>query len=140
MDSLPPILIVDDDPDDVFILKRLLAKAGIRNKILAFENPLIAREYVDVESSKRNLLYVPWIVFTDYQMPDLDGLEFTKWIRSREPLSNVIVVLTTGCEDPQLESAAASAGVDRFLLKYPPVSVLRKLAGDYAARMYVGGR
>lgn len=54
MSNPPPILIVDDDPDDIFILKRLLTKAGIENKTVSFEDPCAAVAHLQAEIHERD--------------------------------------------------------------------------------------
>jgi hypothetical protein len=65
MRPFPPILIIDDDPDDVFIFRRLLAKAGVENKLVAFEDARAALDYLDLESRNAERAFAPGAVMTD---------------------------------------------------------------------------
>jgi CheY-like chemotaxis protein len=69
MVALPPILIVDDDADDIFILKRLLAKANITHKVVSFEDARAAFAYLQAEIAAGDKIYYPCVAFTDLNMP-----------------------------------------------------------------------
>lgn len=135
MESLPPVLIVDDEADDVFILKRLLHKAGIENKLISFEDPTAALAYLEGEILSPRDTYIPWLVFTDLHMPSVTGIHLTSWIRAQPSLHSVIVIMTTSSEDPKDKAAAHRAGVDRYLLKYPTVKMLAEIAAEFKPRM-----
>jgi len=57
----------------------------------------------------------PDIVCLDYNLPDINGLELLKSIVSQHP--KVAVVMITGEQDPNLQSAAAEAGAAGFIQK-----------------------
>ena len=137
MESLPPILIVDDEADDVFILKRLLSKAQIKNKLISFEDPTAAIAYLQGEILSPQDIFIPWIIFTDLNMPNFSGLQLTTWIRSQPALQNSVVIMMTSSENPDDQDAAQKAGVDCFLPKYPTVKTLVELAAEFRPRMKI---
>ncbi len=130
MASLPPILLVDDEPDDLYILRRLMGKAGIDNKVVAMENPLGAIEYLDLEARNGRPLFIPCAVLTDLNMPGMNGLELTRWIRAHPVLRDKRVIMVTDSEDPADEQRAKEAGVTRFVRKYPTSHGMGQLLYD----------
>ncbi|WP_239618903.1 response regulator [Cohnella mopanensis] len=68
----------------------------------------------------------PDIVFTDINMPYMDGLELAKLIKDRDPFIKVVILTAY----PEFEYAKQSVkiGVHDFLLKPVQTDVLRKLA------------
>src|SRR3954466_9330244 len=36
--SLPPILVADDDADDIYFVQRFIKKTGVQNRVLAFDD------------------------------------------------------------------------------------------------------
>jgi len=127
MGALPPILIVDDDPDDLFILKRLLLKAGVLNKVITFEDPSAVIDHLELESNSSDRRFMPCIVFTDLNMPGMSGIELTAWIRAHPALKELAVVIITSSTDPADAENARAAGVVRFLSKYPSPEALHTL-------------
>ena len=130
MGALPPILIVDDDPDDLFILKRLLSKGGVQNKVIAFEDPSAAIDHLELESRNPDRRFMPCIVFTDLNMPGMSGIELTAWIRAHPALMELAVVVISSSTDPVDEEHARTAGALRFLSKYPSPETLRNLVAS----------
>lgn len=72
----------------------------------------------------------PDVVFMDLEMPELDGLEATRRIKSRHPNTNI--VMFTIYDDPKNRERAANAGVDAFFKKGAPLvqvlTAIRRLA------------
>lgn len=132
MGFLPPILIVDDDPDDLFILKRLLLKGGIENKIIAFEDPSAAIDHLKLEAENADRRFMPCVVFSDLHMPGMNGIELTAWVRSQPALEHLPVVVISSSELPEDEAHARRAGALRFLRKYPSSDGLRALVAGLA--------
>lgn len=129
--SLAPILTIDDDPDDLFILKRLLSKGGVTNKVVAFEDGVAARAYLDIESRQPRSLYLPCIVFTDLHMPRMNGFEFVAWIRSQPTLQDLPVIVVSSSEAPGDRRRAEAVGATAFLTKYPTAATLRQLSDEF---------
>lgn len=113
------ILIVDDFPFNIMVLKR----------IIDFDNVI----FYEAESGQvaLDLLAVekPDLIFTDIRMPGMSGFEVVEKIREREELNNVPVVAFTASSLPE-EIAQIKDNFDYYLHK--PVSrkevfyVLRK--------------
>ncbi|HUR59988.1 MAG TPA: response regulator [Opitutaceae bacterium] len=122
--------MVDDDPDDLFILRRLLGKAGIKNKTVAFEDPKAAMAHLVAEIANGDTLYLPCVIFTDLHMPRVSGFEFTAWIRAQPALAKSTVIMVSSSEIPEDRGRAVEAGAKHFLLKYPPASVLQRLMAE----------
>jgi putative two-component system response regulator len=95
------IVVIDDNEVVLQQFRRILGKDPAR-RVLTFHNPTEALEHcVQIE---------PDLVLTDYQMPDLDGLELIKQARGQRPLAPTQYVLITGSAQSELEVVAARAG------------------------------
>jgi DNA-binding NarL/FixJ family response regulator len=103
----PRVVIADD---------QALVRAGFR-MILAAEGIEVVAEAADgvqaVEAVRRT---VPDVVLMDIRMPELDGLEATRRILSRDGTAPRIIILTTFDLDRYVY-AALTAGASGFLLK-----------------------
>ena len=109
--SIPiTILIVDDNQHMRGILKELLRAAGV-NDIKEASDPLEAFEYM--KSSLVDLLLV------DLAMPLMDGVEFTRMVRTNENSPNhfLPIIMITGHSERSRVNAARDAGVNEFLVK-----------------------
>ncbi|MCX7654379.1 MAG: response regulator [Fervidobacterium sp.] len=64
--------------------------------------------------------FLPDIVIVDYVMPKLNGIHFTRFIRSYRAARNVGVLMLTGAEETVNPFWAKKSGVDLFLKKTAP--------------------
>ncbi|MDR3164037.1 MAG: response regulator [Synergistaceae bacterium] len=56
------------------------------------------------------------LYFVDFKMPDIDGIELTRWIKNRDS-GNPIVIMISSVEWNAIETEAKDAGVSKFLQK-----------------------
>jgi len=66
------------------------------------------------------------IIFSDFNMPEMDGLEFLRSVRSDPQLKNLGFVLLTGRADADLVKRAAQFGANNYLVKPFTVAVLKQ--------------
>lgn len=105
------VLIVDDDPIACEHAQLVLGKAGISSEIAASGTEAI--EMVRLRHARRD----PYnLILVDWQMPEMDGVEATRQIRSIVGHDSAIIILTAYRWDDILEEAL-EAGVDSFLAK-----------------------
>ncbi len=96
------ILLVEDNPDDVKLTLRALAKSRIANEVVVVHDGVEAVEYLYCSGkySDRDPELLPQVVLLDLKMPRMDGLEFLQKIREEEKTKLLpVVVLTTSSED-----------------------------------------
>ncbi|MDA8432792.1 MAG: response regulator [Nitrospiraceae bacterium] len=96
------ILLVEDNPDDVKLTLRALAKSRIANEVVVVRDGVEAVEYLYCSGkySDRDPELLPQVVLLDLKMPRMDGLEFLQKIREEEKTKLLpVVVLTTSSED-----------------------------------------
>lgn len=100
------ILIVDDDPDFLFILNHVLTKKGY--EVISSTSGTGALEAVEKEN--------PDMVFLDIIMPDVDGWALCKKIKAASP--KLPVSMCSVLRDPEhLEKSIRFAGADEHLIK-----------------------
>jgi two-component system, chemotaxis family, chemotaxis protein CheY len=66
------------------------------------------------------------IVFSDFNMPEMDGLEFLRAIRADPQLKGIGFILLTGRADADLVKRAAQYGANNYLVKPFTVAVLKQ--------------
>ncbi len=70
--ALPPLLIVDDCDDDIFLLRHRLREGGVTNPLVTFNSAKDARDYLNSEETRTRK---PALFFTDIKMPEDDGFD-----------------------------------------------------------------
>jgi CheY-like chemotaxis protein len=129
MTNLPPILLVEDNDDDVFFMKRALQAAQINNAIHVAQDGEEAIEYLSGTGKyqDRGQFPLPALVLLDLKMPRRGGLEVLQWIREQPALRTlVVVILTTSRENTDIERAYL-LGANSFLLKPSNTKILSEM-------------
>ncbi len=102
------ILIVDDEPANVYLLQAILEHTGGEIRGLDDSRQV---EHVFAE-------FEPDIVLLDLHMPDPDGLEVLRRLRSaRQSLGFLPVIMLTGDTGKVARNSALILGADDFLTK-----------------------
>jgi CheY-like chemotaxis protein len=112
------ILQVEDDPNDVFLLRHAMKKAGVANPIQVANDGREAIDYLQGAGkfADREQFPLPCLVLLDLKLPYVMGLDVLKWIRQESRMALVVVLLTASGEDPDI-SAAYRLGANGFLIK-----------------------
>ena len=119
------ILVVDDDPGVRRLITATLQDVGGFQLEEASSGLQALEAAVDVR---------PEIVFLDYEMPDLDGAETCRLLRSDPVTADATIIMLTGMSDAPAQDRAADAGADLFLTKpFSPLQLLT-LVDELAAR------
>jgi CheY-like chemotaxis protein len=111
------VLIVDDDPDDIFLTQRLLKKAGFDLGMLAATGGREAIAFL--EQTLAGSGPKPSVLLLDLKMPEPNGFDVTKWLRTKKALRDVKIVILTNSDDPGDRRKALEFGADRYLVKNP---------------------
>lgn len=130
MDSLAPILYIDDDTDDLVLFRLLLTKTGVRNPLVTFRDGVAAIGYYTSSGPEHGVQ--PFIVFTDLKMPHVGGYEFCRWVRRSSIFRAVTMFVLSGSDAEKDIRGSHDAGADGHLAKFPTpseLSVLLRAAG-----------
>jgi two-component system cell cycle response regulator len=104
------ILIVEDNPDDVLIFRRMLKQKWDKsNRISEASTGEDALEMLSKQTVDCILL--------DYRLPDMDGLEFLAELNSRKEGDLFPVILLTGQGDEHVAVRAMKSGAADYLVK-----------------------
>ncbi|MDD3627939.1 MAG: hybrid sensor histidine kinase/response regulator, partial [bacterium] len=57
------------------------------------------------------------LVITDIEMPEMDGFDLTKRIKSEEETSRIPVIIVTTWDKPEFKTKGLEAGADKYILK-----------------------
>lgn len=121
MTKLPlfPILLVEDDENDVFFFKRAVEKAAILHPLRVVRDGQDAIHYLGGtgEYTDRTLHPAPRLVVLDLNLPVKHGLQVLQWIRSQPGTHNVIVIVLTSSMDVLDMHDAYSFGANAYVVK-----------------------
>jgi len=110
-----PILLVDDNPDDVTFTLRAFKKNNFSNEIVVASDGEQALQILLPENAVP--AFQPSLVLLDIKLPKVDGLEVLRRIRADPRTQSLpVVVLTTSSEDADIASSYR-LGANSFVRK-----------------------
>lgn len=113
------ILLVEDNPDDVALILRVLKKNNIFNQVVVARDGVEALDYLFASGAHhgRVLNVMPQVVLLDIKLPKLDGLEVLKRIRADDRTKRLPVVMLTSSREQQDLIASYNSGVNSYIQK-----------------------
>jgi CheY-like chemotaxis protein len=115
----PVILLVDDNPHDVVLIRLAFRKVGIIDSIQLVKDGGEAIRYINGEGlyADRRLYPPPTLLLLDLKMPGANGFEVLKWIRSHEAFESLVIVVMSGSRDDGDIQRAYKLGANSYLVK-----------------------
>lgn len=100
-----PILLIEDNEDDIELTIRAFKKSNIANEIVILRDGVEALDYLKGNGSYRgrDTAKIPGLALLDLKLPRIGGLEVLKEIREDEKTAWLpVIVLTSSKEDQDL--------------------------------------
>ncbi len=116
----PAIILVEDEPDILIILHRLMRDLTGGYDIITVNSGADALAQIALRR-------VP-LVITDYNMPGMNGLQLAAAIKETSP--DTCVVMITAYATPELEKRAREQRIDYYLAKPFPLDRLEHIVRD----------
>jgi len=117
------IVVVEDDTDDQEMFNEIFKELNYKNEIIFFNDGQEALAYLTAESSE------PFIVFSDINMPKLNGIELRKQIHENESIRiktiPYLFFTTSAAQDDVID--AYSKSIQGFFVKPSSFQDLREL-------------
>ncbi|MBF0323183.1 MAG: response regulator [Magnetococcales bacterium] len=126
-DSLPCILVTDDDPDMRLLLSRFLEKNGFL--------PLLAEsghQAIQMFRTRR-----PDLVLMDANMPGMSGFQATQELCKLDTDKRVPIIMVTGLADEESVDQAFRLGVEEFITKPINWALLRHRIANLLQRRHL---
>jgi putative two-component system response regulator len=102
------IVVVDDDPISLGLMEEIIARIP-GGSAITFSDPAEALGWCQTSS--------PDVIVSDYQMPEMDGLQLLGHLRADSRLGNVPIMMITTVGDRAVRHRALEMGATDFLGK-----------------------
>jgi len=114
-----PILLVEDDVNDVFFFQRAVKKAGFDHGVQVARDGQEAVAYLggEGEFADRKKHRLPCLIVLDLNMPGKNGFEVMEWLRRTPPLDSLPVVILTSSQAERDRQRACDLGAKAYYVK-----------------------
>lgn len=118
MAKLRPILLAEDNADDVELTLEALRKEGLANRVVVVGDGVAALDYLRRQGAHADREPGdPAILLLDIKMPRMDGLELLREIRSDPRYKTLPVVMLTSSRQEQDLVTSYALGVNAYVVK-----------------------
>ena len=112
------IMLLEDNPADVYLFRKALETAGVHFELRVIENGAdglaFARRQGEYATSS-----IPDLAVLDLNLPKGGGAPVLEAMRHGKDLKGVLVVIMTSSATPSEQARAQELGVERFITKPP---------------------
>ncbi len=131
MSAIPTILYVDDDDNDVLLVKHALRCLKLALDLQAVNDPEKASAYLEGRAPYADRMRhpMPDLVLLDLKMPRLHGLEILSWIRNQRRFEELVVVVLSASNHAPEINRAYELGANSYLIKPVELGLLVKILG-----------
>lgn len=113
------VMVVDDQTSMRAMIRRTLQDLGFRD----IRDKASAVEALDAVKQDRVHL-----IISDYNMPEMDGLQFLQAVRSDGVIGKTVFIMLTGSSEKSVVQKAAELGVNNYVVKpFAPAALKEKI-------------
>lgn len=115
---LKPILLVEDNPEDLELTLLALEKSNLANEVVTVRDGAEALDYLFQRGQYRDRTAGnPAVVLLDLKLPKVDGIQVLEQVKSEDSLRPIpVVMLTTSREEKDLVRSY-KLGVNAYVVK-----------------------
>jgi len=119
------VMVVDDQTSMRAMIRVALQDLGFKD---VRDRPSAVEALEAVKSDRVHL------IISDYNMPDMDGLQFLQQVRSDGVIGKTVFIMLTGSSDREVVQKAAALGVNNYLMKpFAPAALKEKIERVFGA-------
>lgn len=113
------ILLVEDDPNDAFLMERAFGKLGYGSSLKTVKDGEEAVDYLAGRGlfGDRGSHPLPGLVLLDLKLPKLSGFEVLAWMRRQPQFTNLPVGVLTSSKEKADIQRAYSLGATSYMVK-----------------------
>jgi CheY-like chemotaxis protein len=124
-----PVLVVEDNSDDVLFVQLAFDAARLRHPLLSVRDGRQAIEYLSGagQYADRKQFPLPKVVFTDLTMPHVTGFDLIKWMRNDAHARRVPVIVLSGSGLAKDVNRSYELGANAYMVKPADARALERL-------------
>jgi CheY-like chemotaxis protein len=113
------VLLVEDDLNDIFLVKRAFKMAQLPTPLQVVTDGQEAISYVRGEGkyADRETYPLPHLIVMDIKMPRKDGFEVLEWVKSSATLRRIPVVIVSASGNPSDINRSYELGANAYMIK-----------------------
>jgi CheY-like chemotaxis protein len=113
------ILLLEDNPDDVFLMDRAFKKSGIVDRLLVLPDGQEGIDYLGLTGRFQNRITYPApdVVIADLKMPRKSGLEFLAWVKAHPEAQAIPTILLSASREEVDVRRAYDLGANTYFVK-----------------------
>ena len=127
-----PILLAEDDLNDLLLMQRALDRAGLCNPVFPVRDGREIVQYLEGsgEFSQRDKHPLPGLLLLDLKMPVMDGWDVLTWLRAHPQFSTLPVVVLTSSQQEEDVKKTRELGAFDYRIKPHAFEDLVRLLED----------
>ncbi|WP_199799744.1 response regulator [Pseudoblastomonas halimionae] len=119
------VMVVDDQTSMRAMIRRTLQDLGFRD---VRDKADAAEALDDVRVNRVHL------IISDYNMPDMDGLQFLQEVRKDAVIGKTVFIMLTASAEKEIVQKAAEMGVNNYVVKpFTPAALKEKIERVFGA-------
>jgi CheY-like chemotaxis protein len=126
------VLLVDDNPDDVLLMRRAFKATSITAPLVVTTGGASAIEYLSGAGAyaDRSAHPLPVLMLLDLKMPRVSGFEVLHWLRAQPALKRLPVVVLTSSNQEEDVNRAYDLGVNSYIVKPSGLKEIAEVASQ----------
>ena len=119
------VMVVDDQTSMRAMIRRTLQDLGFRE---IHDKPSAPEALTEVRTNRVHL------IISDYNMPEMDGLQFLEEVRKDPVIGKTVFIMLTASAEKEIVQKAASMGVNNYVVKpFAPAALKEKIERVFGA-------
>lgn len=113
------VLLAEDEPNDVYLIKRALEKSGLEHTLRAVPDGGEAIRYLrgEGEFADRSAYPCPNLILSDLKMPGIDGFGLLQWLHDHPECSVIPMIILSASGIEADVRHAYQLGANAYMVK-----------------------